>query len=386
MELKHPEFLLGILIFVLLLFFISKIRKRRGISYSSKLATAKISFIWKTISVLPKILYLSLAFVLLFALAAPFIEESSTETTIIGKVLVPCIDVSGSMDINIDLYAMTKLEFVKKILQEFLESRKEVDSVGLTAFSGGGEGWGAGVIQYPTLDKDLFINSSKRITGSMFGGSTAIGEGIFVSVLAINENIWNKKLRQETGSPDAEFDIIRLWNAVNALNMPEMGLPNESSGSEDNAIIAEAISLTPPEENKHKVIILFSDGDSNTGLDPIKSIWLAARLGIKVYYIEIRDNEAYRNSDGFIVRGENYNIPEHLKNLRIMVNQSGGKYFAGDDYEDVKRFFMEVSRLEQNEVTTKIKYSNRESYQQFIWLAAGILALLIFIENLFPSN
>lgn len=386
MQLKHPEYILGILVFALLLFLVSKLKKRKrsGLGFSSKLAVKKLPLIWRIIAFMPKILYLALAGTLLIALAAPFQIENTTETVIIGKIIVPSIDVSGSMSIGLP-GGTTKLQVVKKILFDFLRSRSEVDSVGLTAFSGGGDGWGAGVIQYPTLSKELFISSAEKIDQDMFGGSTAIGEGIFMSILALNEGEWNKKLRQESGDPSVELDILRLWSAVNSLEIPEAGLVNAQPRSEDEAMISEIARLSPPETNKHKVIILFSDGDSNTGLDPLKPIWLASRLGIKVYYVEVREQNTSQPEDEFVPVA-NTPVPEHIKRLREMVRLSGGKFFAGGNYNDVSRFFNEISKLEKNEVAVKTNRNSRESYQNIMFIAAGLLMLLVIFENLFPSN
>ena len=370
---QHPEYMLSIAVFALLLFLMSKLRKRRGISYSSTLATQKLPAIWLVADKAPKLLYLALAGILILALASPFQEESISETVIIGKVLVPCIDVSSSMRMELP-DGQIKLEVVKKILLNFLKSRHEVDSVGLTAFSGGGDNWGAGVIQYPTLDKNLFTFSAEKIRQEMFGGSTAIGEGIFISLLALSEGDWNKKLRQESNNPNEELDVLRLWSAVNALEIPEANITNQVPRSEDEAIISEVARLTPPEMNKNKVIILFTDGDSNTGLDPIKPIWLAVRLGIKIYYIEVREGSPVAET------------PDHIKKLREMVALSGGKYFIGSSYSDVERFFEEVSKIEQNEVAVKINRHNRESYQKLLLLALTFLIVWILFETILPIN
>lgn len=410
MELRHPEYLAGIVGFALLLFLLARIRKQ-GYYFSGSLATKKISFFWRLIALLPTILYLGTVLALLIALATPFTQRSRNETMIEGKILLPCIDVSGSMDSLAD-GLRSKLQVIKDIIKEFLKTRSEVDAVGLTAFSGGGDGWGAGIIQRPTLSKETFIAASQVIKSQMFGGSTAIGEGIFVSVLALNEMGWHQKLQEESGNPEKEFDIRRLWASINTLDLPEFGLPNPNAKTKDDAVISEAVRLSPPEQNKNKVIILFSDGDSNTGLDPIKSIWLAQRLGLKVYYIEVVSTVSV--SEDIIGNGgmtkssvfdgplsiaptliltpqgpvsgidkNNYsNIPEHRRDLILAIKKTGGAYFAGNNYNDVRNFFMEVSRLEKGKITTVKQYDTQENYIFWLKIACIFFAARALIKIL----
>lgn len=372
MELRNPEYLFGILIFALLLFLASK--RRRGYYFSGQSAVKKIRFGWRILNVLPKLFYLGIVSALLLALAAPFTQQTRTEIVIEGKILVPCLDVSGSMSAKTK-DGRTKLEIILNILKEFLESRGEVDVVGLTAFSGGGDGWGGGIIQRPTLSREVFLAASKKIKSEMFGSTTPIGEGIFISIAALNDMDWNKKLQQESGNNDKEFDIQRLWAAVNTLDLPEFGLPNADAKTKDDFIISEAARLAPPEKNKNKVIILFSDGDSNTGLDPIKSMWLAQRFGIKVYYIEVVSEETITAA-----AGDYGKLPEHRRDLVLAIKRTGGEYFAGQNYADVRNFFMNISKLEKDKITVVNKYDINESYEFFVGIACVLAILLIALE------
>lgn len=408
MELRHPEYLAGIVGFALLLFLLAKIRKR-GYSFSSHLAVEKIGFIWQAVAVIPAVLYLGTVLALLIALAAPFILQTKNETVIEGKIIVPCVDVSGSMDERAG-GVRTKLQVIKDILREFLQTRSEVDAVGLTAFSGGGSGWGAGIVQRPTLSKENFIAASEVIKSQMFGGSTAIGEGIFLSILALNEMEWHKQLQEESGNPDKEFNIPRLWASVNTLDLPEFGLPNPDTKTKDDFIISEAVRLSPPEQNKNKVIILFSDGDSNTGLDPIKSIWLADRLGIKVYYVEVLSvaqeiidgggeaAAAYVPKPGaspktfsgsetlraiLVGQQRDYaDVPEHRRNLILAVKRTGGEYYGGQNYEDVRDFFMEISRLEKDKITVTEQYDTQENYAFWVKVACVLFGFRLLMKIL----
>lgn len=385
MELKHPEYLAGIAAFILLLFLLAKIR-RGGYFFSGRLAVKKINFLWHLVIWLKTATYLGAAAALLIALAAPFTQRVKNEVAIEGKILVPCIDVSGSMDVQTN-DKKTKLQLIQDILLEFLKTRSEVDAVGLTAFSGGGDEWGAGILQRPTLSKETFIAASGLIRSQLFGGSTAIGEGIFVSIVALNDIEWNKGLQEESGNPDKELDIRRLWASVNTLDVPEFGLPNTDAKTKDDFIISEAARLTPPSKNKNKIIILFSDGDSNDGLDPIKSIWLAQRLGIKVYYIEVlaaatpESEEDWSSAAFQQPQQRNYSdIPEHRRNLVLAIKRTGGEYFAGNDYNDVKNFFAEVSRLEKDRITIIGKYDTQEKYIFWVMIATAFFAVRLMIK------
>lgn len=373
MEIKHPEYLLGIAVFALLLFSSSKIKKRMGLVYSSVYATKKIGRIWLFVNRLPKILYLLIATIFIIALSTPFSRITRNEIVIEGKILASCIDVSGSMDEKM-ADGKEKLGFIKnELLPQFLESQKEEDASGLTAFSGGGQGWGAGIIQYPTVDKKLAIAAVKRIVNQMFGGSTAIGEGLFLSIVCLLEDDWNRKLKEESGVPDKEFDVIQLWNAVNALPFSTDQPPKlQQNAPDDPFIISEAARLTPPEKNANKVVILFSDGDPNTGMDPLKPIWLAQRLGIKIYYIEVLSAEAQ--------------LDEKRKRLIEAIKHSGGEYFGGQNHEDVRRFFNKIGKLEKNKIYVKSTFDEEESYELWVRIGCLLIVLWILVEIVCPKN
>lgn len=404
MELKNPEYLAGILVFALLLFLLSRIRKR-GYHFSGVSAVEKVGVLWRLINFLPTLAYTATAVFLLLALAAPFTTNTREEQVIEGKIIVPCVDVSGSMDLFIAVGGRTKLQAAKDILKEFIDTRTSSDALGLTAFSGGGDGWGAGIIQRPTLSKEDFIAALGKVSSQMFGGSTAIGEGIFVSILAINEMEWHANIQQESGNPDALFNIRRLWASVNTLNLPEFDLPNTDANTQDDFIVSETARLTPPVKNKNKIIILFSDGDSNSGLDPLKSIWLAERLGIKVYYVEVlsapvpdpdqessnqkKEDETTAGRPKAVLATQliqnspatDYSkIPEHRRLLITAVKRTGGEYFQSDNYDDVRRFFLEISRLEKDLMSPEIRYEISESYLFFVGCACISFLALVVLE------
>jgi len=383
MELRNPEYLLGILVFTLLLFLLRK--RKRGYYFSGQLAVQKVGLFWRMLTALPSALYIVTVLLLLVSLAAPFTQKTIKETIIIGKKMVSVMDVSGSMD-DKTTDGRTKLEVIKDILKDFVETRESVDAVGLVAFSGGGEEWGAGIIQHPTISKEVFVAASDRIRSQMFGSSTAIGEGIFMGIVALNEQEWRKKLQLESGNPDAELNIRRLWAAANTLDLPELGMPYPAPNAWDDFIVSEVVRLTPPENNRHKVIILFSDGDSNSGLDPVKAIWLAERLGIKVYYIEVLSGQQY-NEEGnatsptYLGPNSDYsNVPPNRRSLIESIVRTGGKYFAGQNYGDVQKFFTEISKLEKSQVNVTGRLEINESYEFFVSLAALAFVCLILVE------
>ncbi|OGN05405.1 MAG: hypothetical protein A2831_01560 [Candidatus Yanofskybacteria bacterium RIFCSPHIGHO2_01_FULL_44_17] len=413
MELRNPEYLAGILAFALLLFLLNK-SSRRGYYFSGSLAVKKAGIFLRALSATPMLAYLLIAILLLLALAAPFTVQTRTEVVIEGKIIVPCIDVSGSMD-EFVADGRTKLIVVKDILKEFSETRSDSDALGLTAFSGGGEGWGAGIIQRPTLSKEVFNVAATKVYSQIFGSNTSIGEGIFISVLAVNEMDWHAGLQKESDNSEIEFNIRRLWAAANSLDLPELGSPSPTAKTQDDFIISEAVRLTPPAKSKNRIIILFSDGDSNTGLDPIKSIWLAERLGIKVYYIEVltapsppEAEEEVVAEDGLWVNhspvrpprvivkllpaarliaqagvGNDYsNVAEAHRPLVAAIKRTGGEYFSSNNYDDVRKFFLEISRLEKDLMTPEVKYDVSESYIFFVMLACGFFLLLVFVEVL----
>ncbi len=194
---------------------------------------------------IPPALFLLGIAAMLLALARPFSVVTLPKQE--GTVVLS-IDVSGSMRAN-DLKP-SRLDAAKAAARAFVEKQDATTRIGVVAFSGT-----ASLVQVPTTDKDLALAAIDRL---FLQRATAIGSGILVSLDAIFE------------TPDA---------------------PTTSSQSviTPAAPVAPMPSPTPVPPGFHvpAIIVLLTDGQSNTGVLPVQAAEKAAERGVRVYTIGV---------------------------------------------------------------------------------------------------
>lgn len=129
---------------------------------------------------------------------------------------------------------------------------------------------------------------------------------------------------------------------------------------------------------KSRIVVLLSDGESNTGLiKPPQAIDIARTLGIKVYTIGIGTTGAapFKVRDAFgrtAIQYGQVRIDEEL--LRRIASETGGVYFNVQDPQGLDRALADIDKLEKTEVESAVISHYRELMTPV--LAAG-LALLI---------
>jgi Ca-activated chloride channel family protein len=185
---------------------------------------------------LPFALFLLALASLIVALARPVtvVDVPTDQTTIILA-----IDVSGSMRSN-DIQP-TRLQAAEEAALNFVRHQKATTQIGIVAFSTFAE-----LVQAPTTDQEALQNAIESL---MLGRRTAIGSGILESIDAI-----------------AQVD----------KNIP----PSLS----DSGTSAEPTPV-PKGDYAPDIIVLLTDGVSNTGPLPLDAAKQAVDRGIRVYTI-----------------------------------------------------------------------------------------------------
>ena len=223
MDLLWPGFLLLLLLIPLILavtIWILRRRRRFAVRYSSlALVHAALPRQSRLKRYLPLALFLLALVSLVVALGRPvaIVSVPSDQTSIILT-----IDVSRSM-CSTDILP-SRIEAAQAAALKFIQGQKASTRIGIVAFSGFAE-----LVQPPTTDPELLQGAIESL---MTGRRTAIGSGILQAIDAI-----------------AEID--------------QSIAPTGSDGS-------SPVKVTPVPKGAYvpDIIILLSDGASNTGPDP----------------------------------------------------------------------------------------------------------------------
>lgn len=257
------------------------------------------------------------------AYAQPIYGQEEKEIKIKASQACLAYDMSGSMFDKVSKEIQEKrIVVAANAGKEFIDARLG-DMFALVPFDDRAR---MGLAVPMTLDGELIKRQMQAITTGESGGSTAVGEGVWTCAIYLIRPNLPKKLK---------LDANLLRAAVE-----EKGL-----GSYAYEVAREMGQL------KHVFIVVLTDGESNAGIDPVKALMLAGRLGIRVYFISATE--------------------ERFSQLAHAVDATGGRYFAARNMAESKRFYSEINQIEKREVVSEKKIIHR-SLKWYLLIASAV--------------
>lgn len=342
MSLEDPIYLLLIPFMYLLL----RIFRWRGyMGYSSLRRLPKVTHMKTVILGLPRLLwFLAVAFAVI-GLCHPQSDLQEIEVNTQGREMIMAVDTSFSM-------SGRAMDEIKEIVTDFVRGRSN-DLIGVTIF-----GTDAALVVLPTQEHSLLENSIKRIHASQVGFQTAIGEGLFTAITALIED--------DMGS---EFEIKKLRHSINREQLGDYALRvTKKVGTKEN-----------------RVIVLFTDGIYNVGINPVRPLRLAARLGIKVYVVAVEPSAE--------TGVEPEQAAQRIADLKKGVAATGGMYFKTsgeaitgphfrkEDYEQVAKFYKEIDSIERDKI-----FLERVTSKQDLYFYPALFGLVCVIGMVTAEN
>jgi len=146
--------------------------------------------------------------------------------------------------------------------------------------------------------------------------------------------------------------------------------------------IATAVNRLRESEAKSKVIILITDGESNSGnIDPITAAELAKTFGIKVYTIGVGKGGLVPFPVNDPLFGKRYvqaEVEVDEMTLKRIADITGGRFFRARDPKGLEQIYERINELE----TTEIKVKEYSSYGELFPLFLIPALALLFIDLL----
>lgn len=128
---------------------------------------------------------------------------------------------------------------------------------------------------------------------------------------------------------------------------------------------------------KSKLIILLTDGDSNSGtIDPIMAAKAAAAYGIRVYTIGAASapgKTAYSSQEDEINEGL----------LLEIAQTTGGQFYRAQNNQELTQIYDKINQLEKTAFAPPSILYTQDRFTPFIWLALAALLLAFVLEKLF---
>lgn len=143
--------------------------------------------------------------------------------------------------------------------------------------------------------------------------------------------------------------------------------------------LATAVKRLQASDAASKVVVLLTDGRSNTGeIGPVTAAQMAQALGVKVYTIGAGSRGTARvpvNDPNLGRRYVTMQVDVDEATLQEMAELTGGRYFRATDRESLAAIYAEIDELE----TTEIDVQNFTRYGELFHfpLTAGLLLLVL---------
>jgi hypothetical protein len=115
-------------------------------------------------------------------------------------------------------------------------------------------------------------------------------------------------------------------------------------------------------ERRNKVLMVFTDGESNSGRNPMQSLDDATRGGTRVHVVGVDLAQEIKRS-------------ARVKELVEAVGSRGGRYYAAESAADLDNAARSLDELEQGEVTARA-YVRNEPIVEWVAIPAVVLLLL----------
>ena len=181
-----------------------------------------------------------------------------------------------------------------------------------------------------------------------------------------------------------QLPLTRDYNTtVSMLDRLKIGAAGKSTAIGD--AIGISLKRLADIESASNIIILLTDGQSNTGeLTPATAAEIAVQKAVKIYAVGV----GTRGKAPFLVKdplfGERYiyqRVSIDEETLRSIADQTGGRYFRAEDLEDLEDIYATIDALETTAVEVDLFAEYNEIYPWLLIPTVALLSLYIILRN-----
>lgn len=151
--------------------------------------------------------------------------------------------------------------------------------------------------------------------------------------------------------------------------------------------LADGVARVKDSKAKSKVVILISDGKSNTGeIAPLTAAEIAKTFGVRVYCIGVGTKGKALQPVALYPNGEmeyDYvDVDIDDETMTQISNMTGGKYFRATDKESLEKTYKEIDKMEKT-IISEQSFTNKAEHFLPLALAAAVCLLLEFLLKRF---
>ena len=148
--------------------------------------------------------------------------------------------------------------------------------------------------------------------------------------------------------------------------------------------LATGVARLTDAEPATRIVILLSDGESNTGIiTPDQAADAAAKLGIRVYAIGVGSNARtpFKTRDLFGRETIAYaNATFDETQLKTIASKTSGRYFSVRDHDGLKAALDEINTLETTRIDRQVYQRFDEHFVRYLLWGAALVALALTLN------
>jgi Ca-activated chloride channel family protein len=248
------------------------------------------------------------------------------------QTIILAMDVSGSMRAT-DVQP-SRLVAAQNAAKSFIAELPRNVKVGIVAFAGSAQ-----VAQLPTTNREDLVTAIDRF---QLQRATATGNAIVISLATL--------------FPDDGIDLQSLQSGRD--RQYGRSIDDEKKAKKDRQPVA-------PGSYTSAAIIMLTDGQRTTGVDPLDAAKLAADRGVRVYTVGIGTVEG--ETIGF--EGWSMRVRLDEETLKAIAQKTNAEYFYAGTAQDLKKVY--------NALSSKLTVEKKEAEVSALFaMAAAALALL----------
>jgi Ca-activated chloride channel family protein len=168
-----------------------------------------------------------------------------------------------------------------------------------------------------------------------------------------------------------DHDVVKHF--ISQVDLSTVQIDGTALGDGLLMALSRLLTESGPQD---RLIVLATDGRSNTGQDPMQVAQLVASQGIKLYTVGLgRKGGAILTQQDVFGRMQQYRMEEPDEGMLAgMARLSGGRYFRATDSGVLRDVYAQIASAERREIKVKKHRDADEHFFPFLW--AGALLLL----------
>jgi Ca-activated chloride channel family protein len=147
------------------------------------------------------------------------------------------------------------------------------------------------------------------------------------------------------------------------LQRVEIGIIGDATAIGDG--VAVAVKRLQDLELPSKIIILLTDGSSNSGhMDPMAAAAAAKALGIKIYTIGVGSN----GEVSMVIKGQVQRVRVDIdeETLKKIAEETGGAFFRATDTDALRDVYASIDRLEKRALQSPVRHRQTPVSRPFL--------------------